>query len=125
MSQTSNTSGTQPATGTSGAAAGGRSHLIAGSRLNGDLQVPGLVELLGHVDGKITADAIMIEESGSVVGELHAANVAIKGQFKGKVVGHTVTLHSSARVSGEILYETLSIESGARVDSTFSRKTSG
>jgi cytoskeletal protein CcmA (bactofilin family) len=113
MSQITDTSGTLPTTGL----ASGRSHFTAGSKLTGDLQVPGLVELLGHVDGKVTADAIMIEESGSVDGELHAARIAIKGQFKGKIFGGTVNLHSSARVSGEIFYEALSIESGAQVNS--------
>lgn len=114
MSQITDTSGTLPTTGL----ASGRSHFTAGSKLTGDLQVPGLVELLGHVDGKVTANAIMIEESGSVDGELHGAKVSIKGQFEGKIFGGVVTLHSSANVSGEIFYETLSIESGAQVNST-------
>ena len=114
MSQTTDPSGSRSAT----SAQGGRSHFTAGSKLTGNLRVPGLVELLGDVDGKVSADAVTIEESGSVDGELHAANVAIKGQFKGKIFGGTVILHSSARVSGEILYDTLSIESGAQVNST-------
>jgi len=115
MSQSTETaSGTLPTKGL----ASGRSHFTAGSKLTGDLQVPGLVEILGHVDGKITADAIMIEESGSVDGELHAANVAVKGKLKGKIFGGTVNLHASAKISGEISYEALSIESGAEVNST-------
>ncbi len=65
--------------------ASGRSHFTAGSKLNGDLRVPGLVELLGHVVGKVSADAITIEESGTVEGERHAAQVTIKGKFEGKV----------------------------------------
>ncbi len=113
MSQT-NSSATQPAPGPNG----GRSHFTAGSEIKGDLRVPGLVELLGHVEGTVTADAVMIEKGGSVNGELHAAIVAIKGQFEGKVFGGEVKLHSGAKVSGEIFYETLSIESGAEVNST-------
>lgn len=102
--------------------ASGRSHFTVGSKLTGDLRVPGLVELLGHVDGKVSADAIMIEESGSVDGELHASSIAIKGKLEGKILGGVVTLHSSANVSGEIFYETLNIESGAHVNSTCSVK---
>ncbi len=118
MSQNTDTSGTLPTKGL----ASGRSHFTAGSKLTGDLQVPGLVELLGHVDGKVTADAIMIEESGSVDGELHAAKVSIKGRFDGKIFGGIVNLHSSAKVSGEIFYETLCIGSGAKVNSTCAAK---
>ena len=84
--------------------AAGRSHFTLGSKLSGDLSVPGLVELLGHVDGRVYADAIMIEESGSVDGELHAADVAIKGKLEGKIFGGVVKLHATAEISGEIIY---------------------
>ena len=121
MSQTTSTTQTNPAAG----ATGGRSHLASGSKFSGDLSVPGLVEILGHVDGKVSADAVMIEASGSAEGELHAADVAIKGRFQGKILGRVVTLHSSAKVSGDILYETLCIESGAEVNSTCKVKKTG
>ncbi len=106
-------------------AAGGRSHLAAGSKLSGDLHVPGHVELRGQVDGRIYADAILIEESGSVSGELHAADIAIKGKLEGKISGAVIKLHDSANVSGEIVYETLSIENGAEVNATCATKKPG
>lgn len=102
---------------------GGRSHFATGAKLSGDLNVPGLMELSGHIDGKITADSIMIEENGCAVGELHADSVAVKGRLEGNIYGRDVKLHSSAKVSGEIFYQTLSIESGAEVNSSCSRQT--
>lgn len=101
---------------------GGRSHFAAGARLTGDLSVPGLIELLGQVDGTVSADSIVIEEAGTVVGELKARSVTVRGQFKGKILGGDVKLQSSAKVSGEIAYATLTIESGAEVNSACSRK---
>jgi cytoskeletal protein CcmA (bactofilin family) len=98
-----------------------RSHIAAGARLSGDLSVPGLVELLGQVEGTVTAEAIVIEEPGSLIGELKAPHVAVKGTFDGRIVADDVILHSSATVSGEIYYKTLTIESGAKVDSSCSR----
>lgn len=121
MSQKTDTQGKQP----SSDAAGGRSHLAAGSKLSGDLHVPGHVELRGQVDGRIYADAILIEESGSVSGELHAADIAIKGKLEGKISGAVIKLHDSANVSGEIVYETLSIENGAEVNATCATKKPG
>jgi cytoskeletal protein CcmA (bactofilin family) len=118
MSQPGNPSDTP----TSTSPRGGRSHFAAGAKLTGDLTVPGAIELLGHVDGKITADSIVIEESGSAIGELHADRVAIKGSFEGSIHGRDVKLHSSARVSGEIVYQTLSIDSGAEVNSSCSHR---
>lgn len=101
----------------------GRSHLVAGTRLTGDLTVPGLFELLGHVDGRVAADQVSVEDRGSISGEITAAIVAIKGQFAGRITGGAVKLHSTARVSGEVVYDTLMIESGAEVDASFSRRT--
>ena len=118
MPQTTTTSANRPVSG----AATARSHFAAGSELTGDLRVPGTVELLGHVEGRVYADAIVIEESGSVSGELHAADVAIRGKFEGTVSGGVVSLHGSARVSGKIAYETLSVENGAVVNATCSTK---
>jgi cytoskeletal protein CcmA (bactofilin family) len=99
--------------------AGGRSHLGVGSSVTGELSFPGTVELPGHVKGRVDAPEIVIEDTGEFEGEIHAANITIKGQFDGKVVGGTVMLHTSARVTGEVSYETLSIESGAQVEGTF------
>lgn len=103
---------------------GGRSHFAAGAKLSGDLTVPGVMEVLGHVDGKITADSIVIEDSGSAIGELNADVIDIKGRFEGNIEGRDVRLHSGAKVSGEIVYHTLSIESGAQVNSTCARRSS-
>ena len=97
-------------------ASGGRSHLGAGSRITGELYFPGTVELPGYVNGRVEAAAIMIEEAGDVEGELSAANIAVKGRFKGQIKGGMVKLHASARVSGDITYESLSIESGAELE---------
>jgi cytoskeletal protein CcmA (bactofilin family) len=100
----------------------GRSHLTVGAKLTGDLNSPGLMELLGHVDGKVTADSISIEDVGSVVGELWANSVAIKGHFEGTINGGDVRLHAGAKVSGEIFYRTLLIEYGAEVNSSCSSR---
>ncbi len=96
---------------------GNRSLLAAGAQLSGDLTVPGVLELLGKCDGKISADTIVIEVGGSADGELHASSVAIKGHFDGRIFGGDVKLQSGAKVTGEITYTTLTIESGADVTS--------
>lgn len=118
MSQPANPSDTPSPT----SPRGGRSHFASGAKLTGDLTVPGMMELLGHIDGTIKADSIMIETGGSAIGELHADSVAVKGKFEGKIHGRDVKLHAGANVSGEISYQTLSIESGAEVNSACSRR---
>ena len=99
-----------------------RSHLGAGSRITGELEFPGTVELPGYVKGRVDALAIVIEETGEIEGEVRAASVAIKGRFHGKVVGGSVELHASARVTADIVYETLTIVSGAQLEGLCTRK---
>jgi cytoskeletal protein CcmA (bactofilin family) len=95
---------------------GGRSHLGAGSRITGELSFPGTVELPGYVKGRVEASSIIIEETGEVEGELEAARIAIKGQFNGQITGGTVQLHTSARMVGDITYDSLRIDSGAKLE---------
>jgi cytoskeletal protein CcmA (bactofilin family) len=100
----------------------GRSHLGEGSRITGELYFHGTVELPGYVKGRVDAKSIVIETTGEVEGDLHAASVAIKVHFQGQVTGGSVKLHSSARVIGDITYESLSIESGAVVEGKCNRQ---
>jgi cytoskeletal protein CcmA (bactofilin family) len=102
--------------------AGGRSHLVAGARLTGDLAVPGLIEIGGRVEGRVTADAVVVEPQGSVEGEVEGASVAVRGEVNGRVVAGAVRLHATARVGGQVTYETLSIEPGAEVTAAFERR---
>lgn len=100
----------------------GKTRLSAGASIIGDLSVPGTAEILGQVEGKVTAGRIVIEATGSVTGALDAPNIAVHGRFDGTISGDEVRLHAGATVSGDITYNALSIESGAAVKGKFSRK---
>ncbi|MGR3803758.1 bactofilin family protein [Marinibacterium profundimaris] len=115
------TSSAQPSQQDRPAAGGGRSHFAAGAKIKGDLTVPGLIELLGELDGTVQADAIVIEAAGTVTGDLKADSITIKGRFEGRINGGAVKLLSGAKVSGEISYSSLNIESGAEVNSSCTR----
>ena len=123
-------SGAQPGQGSQGpgtavAAPAGRSDLIAGTRIVGDITAPGLLEIQGQVEGRVMADSVVIEDRGTVDGEIHAAAVGIKGTMSGHVAGGAVRVHASARVDGTIRYETLAIESGAEITATCERARAG
>ena len=95
---------------------GGRSLLSRHSKITGDLEFPGLVEVLGRIDGQVSADSVLIGEQGEVEGSITAKTVAIKGKVKGEITGESITLHTGAQVSGEITYQQLVVETGAQVD---------
>ena len=100
---------------------GGRSHLVAGTRIVGDITAPGLLEIQGEVEGRVAADSVVIEEHGQVRGEVAAAAVGVRGTFDGHIAAGAVRIHATARLSGTIAYATLSIESGAEVTATLNR----
>ncbi len=106
-------------------AQGGRSHLVAGTRIVGDITAPGLLEIQGQVEGRVTADSVVIEEHGTVEGEVQAAAIGVKGTFAGHLSGGTVRVHATARLSGTIRYETLSVESGSEVTASFEKGKAG
>lgn len=102
-------------------AQGGRSHLVAGTRIVGDITAPGLLEIQGQVEGRVIADSVVVEERGTVDGEVQAAAIGIKGTFNGHITGGAVRVHASARLSGTIRYTTLTVESGSEITATCER----
>lgn len=100
---------------------GGRSHLVAGTRIVGDITAPGLLEIQGQVEGRVMADSVLIEERGTVDGEVQAASIGVKGTFSGHLAGGAVRVHATARMSGTIRYDTLSVESGSEITATCER----
>ena len=104
---------------------GGRSHLVAGTKIVGDISAPGLLEIQGEVKGRVMADSVVIEERGTVDGEVQAAAIGVKGHFTGKLNGGVVRIHASARLSGTIRYDTLSVESGSEITAICERAKSG
>ena len=108
-----------------GGAQGGRSHLVAGTRIVGDITAPGLLEIQGTVDGRVMADSVVIEERGTVDGEVQAASIGVRGTVSGHLAGGAVKVHATARVSGTIRYDSLSIESGAEITATLERAKQG
>ncbi|MFT4959062.1 MAG: cytoskeletal protein CcmA (bactofilin family) [Paracoccaceae bacterium] len=93
-----------------------RSLLSRNSKITGDLEFPGQVEVLGRIDGQIKADSALIGEKGEVEGSIKAQTIVIKGRVNGDIIGKSVTLHTGSQVNGEITYHELVVEAGARVD---------
>ena len=102
-------------------AQGGRSHLVAGTRIVGNITAPGLLEIQGQVEGRVVADSVVIEERGTVEGEIMAAAIGVRGDFDGHLAGGAVRIHATARVTGSIRYETLSVESGSEMTASCER----
>jgi len=84
-----------------GGPTGGRSHLVAGTRIVGDISAPGLLEIQGQVEGRVIADSVVIEERGTVDGEVQAAAIGVKGTFSGHLAGGAVRVPCDGPAHGD------------------------
>jgi cytoskeletal protein CcmA (bactofilin family) len=96
-----------------------RSVLGADLRITGEISSTGLVEVLGEIDGNITAHGLIIGQEGRVTGSVKAETVEVKGRLDGKVTSDSFTLRSSALVKADVTTATIVIESGASMEGRF------
>lgn len=96
-----------------------RSVLGADLRITGEITSAGSVEVLGEIDGNITANGLIIGQEGRVKGSISAHSVEVKGTLDGKVGCESFTLRSTAQVKADVRTNAIVIESGAEIDGRF------
>jgi len=100
----------------------GKSVLASDLKITGDIVSKGSVEVMGEVDGSITAETLVVSHEGAVKGTIGAKTVDLRGKLTGKIDSATLTLRSAAQVTADVTYTTLSIESGAQIEGSFKLK---
>ncbi|MFT7058954.1 MAG: cytoskeletal protein CcmA (bactofilin family) [Pseudorhodobacter sp.] len=116
---TSSDSATLP---TRNAAAGGKSILASDLRITGDIVSQGSIEVMGEIEGSVTAVNLLVSHEGSAKGSIKAGTVDLRGTMEGNIESGNLTMRSAAKVTADVIYSTLSIESGAQVEGTFTHK---
>ena len=96
-----------------------RSILAVDLKITGEVRSTGSVELLGEVDGTVSAHTLLIGNDGRMTGDISAEEVEIKGRHDGRVASQSFTLRASAEVKADIGYSRLVIESGAQIEGRF------
>ncbi len=97
----------------------GRSVLAADVKIKGDLTAQGTLEIMGEVDGKITARALVIGGEGRVKGVVSAESVEVRGVLDGRISCTNLILRAASQVKADSTYSSLVIESGATVAGRF------
>ena len=100
----------------------GKSVLASDLRITGDIVSKGSIEVMGEVDGSVTADSVVISHEGLIKGTIAAKTVDLRGKLTGKIESNTLTLRSAAQVTADVTYASLTIESGAQVEGSFKIK---
>jgi cytoskeletal protein CcmA (bactofilin family) len=99
----------------------GRSLIGPDMQIKGDVIATGTVEVLGEVDGKIDAHAVVLGPEGRIHGSVSADTVELRGHLEGRISCLTLTIRAAARVKADVNYRSLSIESGAGIEGRFTR----
>lgn len=98
-----------------------RSILSSDLRIIGEITSSGTIEVLGEIEGTLSAHGLVIGAEGRVSGQVAAETVEVKGKLDGRVDSQSFTLRAAAQVTADISYTTLVIESGAQIEGRFTK----
>ncbi len=96
-----------------------KSVLAQDLRITGEVSSTGTIEVLGEIEGNITARGLIVGAEGRMNGTVSAETVEVKGRLDGRVATHAFALRATAEVAADVTYTTLVIESGAQIEGKF------
>ena len=96
-----------------------KSVLAQDLRITGEISSTGTIEVLGEIEGNLTARGLVVGTEGRMTGTVSAETVEVKGRLDGRVATISFSLRSSAEVAADITYTNLVIESGAQIEGKF------
>jgi cytoskeletal protein CcmA (bactofilin family) len=98
-----------------------RSVIDAWLTITGNLESEGEVQVDGEIHGDIRCAHLTIGRDATVVGNITAEEVVVRGNVKGVIRANRVILQDSAHVDSEIFHKTIAIEEGACFEGTSRR----
>ena len=96
-----------------------KSVLASDLKIVGEVTSAGSIEILGEIDGNLTAHGVIVGAEGRVSGTVRAETVEVKGRLDGKISTEGLTLRAAAHVGADITYSTVVIENGATIEGNF------
>jgi len=93
-------------------------------KISGEISSAGDIELLGDIDGNITARSLTIGAEGRMNGTITAETVEVRGKVDGQISAGSFTLRAAAQVAADTTYRSLIIESGAQIEGRFMKHKS-
>lgn len=91
--------------------------------IDGNLTTGAQLHIDGRIDGHVHCGQLTQGASGTVAGDIVAAEARIAGLVEGTVTATTLIVEASGRITGDVTYETISIAAGAQIDGRLARRT--
>jgi cytoskeletal protein CcmA (bactofilin family) len=88
----------------------------AGLVFTGNLESDRDVQLEGEFRGDITCPQLIVSRDATLLGNVVAEEVVVRGKVKGSIRAGQVMLQDTARVESEIFHTSLVVEQGAQFD---------
>jgi cytoskeletal protein CcmA (bactofilin family) len=93
-----------------------RSLIDLSVKMTGDLWSDGDVQVDGQLCGNIYCAQLIVSKDAVITGAIVAQEAVIRGRMIGIIRAMRVLLQDTARVESEIIYQSLSVEEGARFE---------
>ena len=88
----------------------------AGAKIVGDIKGDNIVQIHGHVNGKVLADTLVIGRGGRVIGKVVAKNLFLHGSIDGPATVDVANIFSDAEMTGVLSYKKLNITNNNKLD---------
>ena len=93
------------------------SFIGANSNFKGDIDTKGTLRIDGTMEGKISADWVILGEKGSVKGDINAKGIVVGGKVEGNLnAKEIVEIKPKGRVSGDVSTTKFTIFEGGVFD---------
>ncbi len=86
------------------------------ARLKGDIISDVIIHVVGHVEGDISCDELIIGIKGSIIGSVNANSLHLYGSLNGRASVDNLFIAKSAKLIGDATHNTIAIEPGAYID---------
>jgi len=96
-------------------------HVVVGkgASIIGEISNCSQVEIAGALEGKVVAEAVIVQPGGCLKGQVYSERAEVHGTIEGQVqVDDHLDIRSTGDVSGELVYGKLSVASGGRLSGT-------
>lgn len=89
--------------------------------IKGDLSGTGAAIISGKIEGNVSANQVVVEKGGSVIGNIICQELDISGYIRGSIEGSDIVIRENATIEGDLSYLTLTIENGGVVTGKLKR----
>jgi cytoskeletal protein CcmA (bactofilin family) len=90
-----------------------RAVIDANVKILGCLRTDGEVQVDGQINGDVRSEHLTVGKTGTIIGDISAKEVVIRGKVKGAIRAGRVLIQECAHVESDICHDKLAIEEGA------------